>query len=55
MLSDGRIEIQELKGWMEGDAAVKLKVTSEVYWMFPVIVVREKPQNVFSLRSMDRT
>ena len=54
MLADGRFELHELKGWMEGDAAVKLKVTSDLYWMFPVIVVREKPTNVFTLRSMDR-
>lgn len=54
MLSDGRLELHEFKGWMEEDANVKLKVTSEAYWLFPVILVREKPQNVFTLRSLDR-
>ncbi len=54
MLPDGRLELHEVKGWMQDDAAVKLKVTSEIYWLFPVYVVREKPRGVFTLRSMDR-
>lgn len=54
MLADGRLELHELKGFMEDDAAVKLKVTSEVYWIFPVYVVREKPRNVWTLREVGR-
>jgi hypothetical protein len=54
MLADGRLELHEVKGWMEEDANVKLKVTAETYWLFPVVLVREKPQNVWTLRTMDR-
>jgi hypothetical protein len=55
MLADGRLEIHETKAqFIEDDAAVKLKVTSEMYWMFPVILVKEVKSNVFLLKSLDR-
>lgn len=54
MLADGTLELHETKGWIEEDAAVKMKVTSEVFWLFKLVLVREKPQNVWTLRSMDR-
>lgn len=55
MLADGRLELHETKGgWVEDDAIVKTKVQSEVFWLFPVIVVKEKPRGVWTLRSMDR-
>jgi hypothetical protein len=38
---EGFWEWHETKGWMEDDAAVKLKVTSDLYWDVPVKVVRE--------------
>lgn len=41
MLPDGRLELHEVKGWMEDDAAVKLKVQAETYWLFPVRLARE--------------
>jgi len=42
MRLDGTLEIHETKGHMEDDAAVKLKVTSDLYWCFPVKLVRWK-------------
>lgn len=54
MKADGQIELHELKGWMQDDAAVKLKVASEAYWIYPVILVREKPTNVFTLKEVGR-
>ena len=41
MLPDGSLELHEVKGYMEEDAAVKLKVVSELYWAFPLRLVRE--------------
>lgn len=40
MMPGGELEIHELKGWMEDDAAVKLKVTAAMYWLFPVRVIK---------------
>lgn len=40
-LPDGELEWHEVKGFMESDAAVKLKVASSLYWQFPVKVVKE--------------
>lgn len=40
-LPDGWLELHEVKGFMEGDAAVKLKVVCEIYWAFPLRLVRE--------------
>lgn len=39
--NDGLMEIHETKGFMEEDANVKIKVQSELYWLFPVFLVRE--------------
>jgi len=52
MQNDGALELHELKGWMEEDANVKLKVTSETYWMFRVMLVREKPKDIFNPRCL---
>lgn len=41
MLDTGQLVIWETKGWMEEDANVKLKVTSDLYWMFPVYLVKQ--------------
>lgn len=38
---DGFMEIHECKGWMQEDANVKLKVAAELYWRYPVFLVRE--------------
>lgn len=43
-----------VKGHLEDDSAVKLKVQSEAYWVFPVKLVREKPHNVFHVREVGR-
>ncbi len=53
MLPDGRLELHEVKGWMEDDAAVKLKVTAETYWLFPVVVATEK-RGAWTLREVGR-
>lgn len=39
--ADGIMELHETKGFMRDDANVKLKVASELYWTFPVYLVRE--------------
>ena len=39
-LPDGALELHEVKGYLEDDAAVKLKVVAELYWLFPVYLVR---------------
>lgn len=31
MTADGELQMHEVKGWMEGDAAVKLKVAADMY------------------------
>lgn len=42
MLADGTLEIHETKGgFIREAAAVRLKVTSEAYWLFPVKLIRE--------------
>lgn len=40
---DGTIELHEVKGFMEDDALVKLKVCATVFWMFPLFLVTGKP------------
>jgi hypothetical protein len=42
MRPDGEIEIHEIKGHMEDDAAVKLRVVAEQYWMFRLMIVRRR-------------
>lgn len=41
--TDGTIELHEVKGFMEDDALVKLKVCATVFWMFPLFLVTGKP------------
>jgi hypothetical protein len=43
MLSSGEIQIHEVKGWMQDDAAVKIKVCAESF-PFRFFVIRAKPQ-----------
>jgi hypothetical protein len=40
MLEDGTLEAHETKGFMEADAAVKLKVAAEQYWWFRFYLVK---------------
>lgn len=54
MLADGLLELHELKGFLEDDAAVKMKVQAEAYWVFPVKLIREKPKNVWQVREVGR-
>lgn len=54
MLPTGLLELHECKGWMEEDANVKLKVTAEAYWLFRVVLVKERPRGVFTLIGLDR-
>lgn len=42
MLDNGDMEFHEVKGWMEDDAAVKLKVARETFWMFRFILINSK-------------
>ena len=43
MRADGTLEIHEVKGFMEDDAWVKLKVVAETY-PFPIWVIKRKPK-----------
>ena len=45
MLSDGEIQIKEVKGFMEDDAWVKIKVAAEMY-PFRFFIVRAKPKKL---------
>jgi hypothetical protein len=39
MLADGTIEFHECKGFMEDDAAVKLKVAADQHWWWNFVLV----------------
>lgn len=41
MLADGTIEFHETKGFIEDDAAVKLKVVAEQFWWFRFRLVKK--------------
>jgi hypothetical protein len=43
MLADGTMEIHEVKGYMQEDANVKIKVAAEMY-PFRFIIIRTKPK-----------
>lgn len=53
MLPDGLLEWRETKGWMREDANLKTKITSDLYWQFPVKVVTEK-RGAFTVREVGR-
>ena len=42
ILTEPYLELQfhETKGWMEDDAAVKLRLFPAIYWMFRIFIVR---------------
>lgn len=40
MLDNGLVEIHEIKGHMEDDAAVKLRIFPEPWYWFPLVIVR---------------
>lgn len=40
--ADGTLELHETKGYMEDDAAVKLKVAAETYPMFRIVLVKAR-------------
>jgi hypothetical protein len=42
MLASGEMQFRETKGFMEDDAAVKLKVAADIYWMYTFILVTKK-------------
>jgi hypothetical protein len=44
MLPDGVIEFHETKGFMEGDALVKLKAVAEEFWWFRFVLVKALPK-----------
>lgn len=43
MAADGQIELHEVKGFMQEDANVKIKVAAEMY-PFRFVIVRTKPK-----------
>lgn len=43
MIADGQIELHEVKGFMQEDANVKIKVAAEMY-PFRFVIVRTKPK-----------
>ncbi len=44
MLADGTIEFHETKGFMEGDAWLKLKMAAAMFWWFRFVLVKAKPK-----------
>ncbi len=42
MTHDGELQLHEVKGHLEDDAAVKLRVMAREYWMFRLFIVRRK-------------
>lgn len=54
MLPDGSLELHETKGFMEPQDSVKLKVTADLYWMFPVNLVTESAPGVFTITEVGR-
>ena len=53
ILASGHAEIHETKGFMRESANVRLKVTSELFWVFPVLLVTEK-RGIFTIREVGR-
>ena len=55
VLASGLCELHECKGGFTREAAlVRLKVASELYWSFPVKLVREKPKGIFTVTEVGR-
>lgn len=44
MLPDGTLEFHETKGFMEGDAWLKLKIAAEEYFWFRFVLVKVRPK-----------
>jgi hypothetical protein len=44
MLTDGTIEFHETKGFMEGDAWLKLKMAAQEHWWFRFVLVKAIPK-----------
>lgn len=44
ILADGTVEFHETKGFMEDDAAVKLKIVAEEFWWFRFYLVKAIPK-----------
>ena len=43
MLPDSRLEFHEIKGFMEGDAWVKMKVTAQQFaWLADMVVIKKR-------------
>lgn len=42
LLANGELEVHETKGFMEDDAAVKLKVAADRFWWFRFVLVKAK-------------
>lgn len=52
MLPDGQLTLHETKGFMREAASLRLRITSEAYWMFPVFVVRWE-KGAFTVQPLD--
>lgn len=49
MLADGTLEIHETKGFMETDAAAKLRMVAGKYWMFRLVLVTRSAVGGFQM------
>lgn len=55
VMKSGRCELHECKGGHTREAAlVRLKVASDLYWSFPVKLVREKPRGIFTVTEVGK-
>lgn len=44
VMADGTLEFHETKGFMEGDALIKLKAVAEEFWWFRFVLVKAIPK-----------
>lgn len=49
MLNDGTVEFHETKGHLESDAAAKLRMVADVWWMFRLVLVKRSATGGWSV------
>lgn len=52
MLANGELELHEVKGFMEDDAAVKIKTAAAMYPFRVMLVTRKKKRDPFTIREV---
>jgi hypothetical protein len=47
VVTEKQIEVHKVKGFMEDDAAVKIKVAANIFWFFGFKLVKENGRNIW--------